>query len=65
LVTAGFETVELEPTRKYRVEGTSSSSEDSELDVEAIGSQIDGRFMSTFIRAKKLDGSRQAKDVDQ
>lgn len=41
LAAAGFEEIEIDPTRIYRAE-------------DAIASQVDGKFMSAFIRAKKL-----------
>jgi arsenite methyltransferase len=53
LAAAGFEDIEIEPTRIYRVEDAISFLKDQEIDVEAIAPQVDGKFMSAFIRARK------------
>ena len=53
LAAAGFENIDIEPTRIYRVEDAMSFLKDQNIDVEAIAPQIDGKFMSGFIRAQK------------
>src|SRR5437899_2816818 len=53
LVSAGFEQVEIEPTRIYRVEDAREFLSEKGLDVNAIAPQVDGKFMSVFVRAKK------------
>nr|AUN35922.1 SAM-dependent methyltransferase DSY4148 [uncultured bacterium] len=53
LAAAGFEKIDIEPTRIYRVEDAMSFLKDQNLDVEAIAPEIDGKFMSAFIRAVK------------
>ncbi|MBZ5534219.1 MAG: arsenite methyltransferase [Acidobacteriia bacterium] len=53
LARAGFESVEIEPTRIYRVEDARNFLADKGLDVDAIAQQADGKFMSAFVRAKK------------
>lgn len=53
LKSAGFEDVSLEPTRIYRVDDAKSFLEQNGLDVEAMREEVDGRFMSAFVRAKK------------
>jgi len=53
LATVGFENIEIEPTRIYKVEDAMSFLKDQNIDVEAIAPQIDGKFMSAFIRAQK------------
>jgi len=53
LTAAGFEHVELEPTRVYRVEDAREFLSGEGIDVDAIAPQIDGKFMSAFIRAVK------------
>lgn len=53
LAKAGFENIELEPTRIYRVEDAMSFLKDQGIDVDAIAPQIDEKFMSAFIRAEK------------
>jgi arsenite methyltransferase len=53
LKTAGFEGIDVEPTRIYRAEEATSFLQDQGLDVEAISPKMDGKFMSASIRARK------------
>ena len=53
LAAAGFEAIDIEPTRIYRAEDADSFLADKGLDLDAIGAQVDGKFMSAFIRARK------------
>jgi ubiquinone/menaquinone biosynthesis C-methylase UbiE len=53
LARAGFEQVEVEPTRIYRVEDAREFLSREGVDVEAIARQVDGKFMSAFVRAVK------------
>jgi len=53
LSAAGFEQIDLEPTRIYRVEDARTFLKDQGIDVDAIASQIDGKFYSAFVRAVK------------
>ncbi|MCC6262139.1 MAG: arsenite methyltransferase [Bryobacterales bacterium] len=53
LRAAGFEEVDLEPTRIYRVEDAKAFLEENGLDVEAMRDEVDGRFLSAFIRGTK------------
>ena len=53
LARAGFEAIDLEPTRIYRVEDAREFLEGAGLDVDAIAPQVDGKFMSAFVRARK------------
>ena len=53
LSAAGFENIDVEPTRIYRVEDAREFLADEGIDVDAIAPQIDGKFMSAFIRAVK------------
>ena len=50
---AGFEGVEIEPTRTYQVEEARDFLTAAGLDAETVGPQIKDKFMSAFIRAKK------------
>ena len=50
---AGFEQIELEPTRVYRSEDAREFLSGQNIDVDAIAPQVDGKFMSAFIRAVK------------
>ncbi len=53
LNAAGFEQVEVEPTRVYRVTDAREFLASSGVDVDAIAPQVDEKFMSAFIRAVK------------
>jgi SAM-dependent methyltransferase len=53
LQNAGFESVEIEPTRIYRLEDARNFLIDKGLDMDAIAKEADGKFMSAFVRAKK------------
>jgi arsenite methyltransferase len=53
LASAGFEKIEIDPTRIYRIDDTREFLSAQNIDVDAIASQVDGRFMSAFVRAIK------------
>ena len=53
LAAAGFEHIELEPTRIYRVDDAREFLAGQGIDVDAIASQVDGKFLSAFVRAVK------------
>lgn len=53
LTAAGFEQVGIEPTRVYKVEDAREFLTEKGIDVDAIAPQIDGKFMSAFVRATK------------
>ncbi len=59
LATAGFEQIDLEPTRVYRIEDAKAFLQSSGLDVDWFGAAIDGKFASMFVRAQK-PGARPA-----
>ena len=54
LAAAGFEEIAVEPTRVYTSEQAGSFLKDSGLDVAEIAPLVDGKFMSAFVRARKL-----------
>jgi hypothetical protein len=58
LVSAGFEQVEIEPTRIYRVEDAREFLTEKGLDVDALAPQVDGKFMSAFVRATKAKAAK-------
>jgi arsenite methyltransferase len=58
LSAAGFGKIDVEPTRIYRSEDALSFLADKGLDFEAIAPQVDGKFMSAFIRATKPPEAR-------
>jgi SAM-dependent methyltransferase len=53
LVAAGFKNVDLEPTRIYHVDDARAFLTGQGIDVDAIAPQVDGKFMSAFVRATK------------
>jgi SAM-dependent methyltransferase len=53
LTSAGFEAIEVEPTRIYRIEDARELLSGQGIDVDAIAPQVDGKFMSAFVRAVK------------
>jgi arsenite methyltransferase len=53
LAAAGFVEASVEPTRVYRKEDAVSFLAEKGIDAEKIGPQVDGKFMSAFIRAQK------------
>jgi hypothetical protein len=57
LAAAGFGDIEIEPTRIYHAEDARGFLEGQGMDVNAIASQVDGKFMSGFIRATKPAGA--------
>jgi arsenite methyltransferase len=63
LASAGFEAIDIETTRVYRVEDARAFLQAKGIDVAAIAPQVDGKFMSAFIRARKPGTStKQAAD---
>ena len=57
LEAAGFTQVDVEPTRIYRAADAQEFLSSAGIDAEAIAPQVDGRFMSAFIRAVKPAGA--------
>ncbi|MBI4203525.1 MAG: arsenite methyltransferase [Betaproteobacteria bacterium] len=53
LAAAGFQNIDIEPTRIYRVEDAKGFLEDKGIDLRVVGPQVDGKFMSAFIRGTK------------
>src|SRR5580692_2344170 len=53
LASAGFEQIDLEPTRVYSVDDAREFLAGQNIDVDAIAPQVDGRIMSAFVRAVK------------
>src|SRR5436309_3022538 len=53
LTKAGFGAIDLEPTRIYRAEDAREFLAGAGLDGDAIASEVDGKFMSAFVRAQK------------
>ena len=53
LKSAGFDQIDLEATRIYRVEDAREFLVSEGIDADAIAPQVDGKFLSAFIRAVK------------
>src|SRR5881394_3225532 len=56
LADAGFRRVDIEPTRVYKAKDAETFLTGSGLDPATFASQIDGKFMSAFIRGTKPAG---------
>jgi SAM-dependent methyltransferase len=61
LADAGFRRVEIEPTRVYKAEDAAAFLAGSGLDPATVAPQIEGKFMSAFVRAIKPKGAPLAK----
>ncbi len=61
LAAAGFARIDVEPTRIYKAEDARGFLVAAGLDGDAVASDMDGKFMSAFIRARKPE--RAAKDA--
>jgi len=53
LGAAGFEAIEVEPTRIHRVEDAREFLSEKGLDVDSLAPQVAGKFISAFVRAVK------------
>jgi arsenite methyltransferase len=53
LAAAGFEAIGIEPTRIYDVEDARAFLTGEGVDVDVIAPQVEGKFMSAFVRAQK------------
>ncbi len=53
LTKAGFESIEMEPTRIYSIDDARQFLAGEGIDADAIAPQVEGKFISAFIRAVK------------
>jgi SAM-dependent methyltransferase len=53
LAAAGFQSIEIEPTRVYDINDARAFLSAEGIDVDAIAPDVEGRFMSAFVRAAK------------
>ena len=60
LAAAGFEAIDIEPTRVYDVEDAREFLSGKGVDVDAVAQAVAGKFMSGFIRATKPGGADKA-----
>ena len=61
LTHAGFERIDVEATRTYRSADARQFLDEAGLSDESVLAQIDGRFMSAFVRAQKPVASSRAR----
>ncbi|MFZ2490347.1 MAG: arsenite methyltransferase [Thermoanaerobaculia bacterium] len=53
LLAAGFDSIDIEPTRVYTLADATSFLTGAGIDVSTLPKEIDGSFMSAFVRARK------------
>jgi arsenite methyltransferase len=53
LAAAGFEGIEVEPTRIYRAEDAREFLSAEGIDADAVAPEVEGKFLSAFVRATK------------
>jgi arsenite methyltransferase len=58
LRAAGFEEITIEPTRIYAIEDAREFLSGKGVDVDALAPQVEGKFMSAFVRAVKRTSSK-------
>jgi hypothetical protein len=62
LGAAGFAEIEIEPTRVYTIEDARQFLTAKGIDVDSIAPQVEGKFASAFIRARKPVLQKNASD---
>src|SRR5260370_15489738 len=60
LGAAGFEQIDLQATRIYRTDDAREFLAGQGIDVNALAPQVDGKFMSAFVRAVKPARAQEA-----
>jgi arsenite methyltransferase len=60
LAAAGFAEIEIEPTRVYGIEDARQFLAAQGIDVDAIAREVEGKFASAFIRARKPAAAAKA-----
>ena len=60
LAAAGFEQIDIEPTRVFHAEDAREMLSAEGIDVDAIAPHVDGKFMSAFVRAVKPAAATKA-----
>jgi arsenite methyltransferase len=53
LAKAGFDNIDIEPTRVYSIEDARTFLSTQGVDVDALAKEIEGKFISAFVRANK------------
>ena len=59
LASAGFEQIDVEPTRVYRVDDAREFLAGQNIDSDAIAPQVDGKIFSAFVRATKPERAKK------
>jgi arsenite methyltransferase len=62
LAKAGFDDINIEPTRVYSIEDARQFLTAEGIDVDAVAPQVQNKFMSAFIRACKPSGETSPKE---
>jgi SAM-dependent methyltransferase len=57
LAKAGFDGIEVEPTRVYDIQDARAFLTDQGIDIDAMAPQVEDKFMSAFVRATKPAGA--------
>jgi ubiquinone/menaquinone biosynthesis C-methylase UbiE len=57
LAKAGFDSINIEPTRVYNIEDARAFLSTEGIDVDAIAAEVEGKFISAFVRATKPTAS--------
>src|SRR5258706_572712 len=57
LAKAGFDAIDIEPTRVYSIDDARQFLTGQGLDVDRVAAEIEGKFISAFIRAVKPENS--------
>jgi SAM-dependent methyltransferase len=57
LAKAGFDGIEVEPTRVYSLDDARTFLAGADADVHALAASVEGRFISAFVRARKSAAS--------
>ena len=57
LAKAGFDDIDIEPTRVYGIEDARTFLAGQGLDVESLAKEVEGKFISAFVRATKTSAA--------
>lgn len=63
LQAAGFNAISLEPIRTYTIEDARQFLTEAGIDVDRIAPEVEGKFLSAFIRARKPQSSKTPEAV--
>ena len=55
LARAGFDAISIEPTRVYNVRDARAFLAAEGIDADAVAEEVNGKFISAFVRATKPD----------